>query len=327
MSEQAIGRDEIDQLAEAGHLSTAQREIALSVVGVSPNATQWNLFLGRVFLTFGVTLLIAAGGYFVAYNWDAMGRFAKIALLEVGVAGAVLGAAVFVPGDIRSRTALLAAVLLTGPLLAFIGQTYQTGADSYELFRAWALLALPWVVVARWRILWCFWLLIANVAGALYFAEVRWSLISSVFFPHGALAHLAGNGLFLLAIEWLGRDRLSGGGRSAERLALALVIGSATLLYLHLLFDSRERAFWALPLSLAVIAAVWWWYRLRQLDLVALAMWSFASIAVTVATVGRMLSDGFSGGLAFLVIGGTVIGLSAWAASWLRGLHKTAEAS
>ena len=325
MSAHAIGRDEIDQLAEAGDFNAEQREIALVVAGVSPNDAQWNQFLGRVFLTFGVTLLIAAVGYFVAYNWDAMGRFAKIALLEVGVAGATMGAAYFVPGDIRSRAALLAAVLLTGPLLAFIGQTYQTGADTYELFRAWALLALPWVVVARWRVLWCFWLLVANVAVALYFAEIRWSLISAVLFQHGALAHLAGNGLFLVAIEWLGRDRLTGGGRSVERLALALVIGSATFLYLHLLFDSGARSFWALPLSIAVFGAVWWWYRLKQLDLVALAMWSFAGIAVTVATVGRMLSEVFAGGLAFLVIGGTVIGLSAWAASWLRGLHKAAE--
>ena len=327
MSAHAVGRDEIDQLAEAGDFNVEQREIALVVAGISPDAKQWNLFLGRVFLTFGVTLLIAAVGYFVAYNWDAMGRFAKIALLEVGVAGATMGAAYFVPGDIRSRAALLAAVLLTGPLLAFIGQTYQTGADTYELFRAWALLALPWVVVARWRVLWCFWLLIANVAVALYFAEIRWSLISAVLFQHGALAHLAGNGLFLVAIEWLGRDRLTGGGRSVERLALALVIGSATFLYLHLLFDSGARSFWALPLSLAVFGAVWWWYRLKQLDLVALAMWSFAGIAMTVATVGRMLFDVHAEWLAFLVIGGTILGLSAWAASWLRGLHKAAEVS
>ncbi len=327
MSAHTIGRDEIDQLVEAGHFNAGQREIALVVAGVNPDATRWHLFLGRLFLTFGVTLLIAAVGYFVAYNWDEMGRFAKIALLEIGVAGAALGAAYFAPGDIRARTALLAAVLLTGPLLAFIGQTYQTGADSYELFRAWSLLALPWVVVARWRVLWCFWLLIANAAVALYFAQAWRPLIGSVFDQYGALAHLAGNGLFLVVIEWLGRDRLTGDGRSVERFALALVVGSAIFLYSHFLFDSHERAFWALPLSLAVFGAVWWWYRLQQLDLVALAMWSFAGIAVTVATAGRVLFDVHAEGLAFLVIGGTVIGLSAWAASWLRRLHKSVEAS
>jgi len=327
MSEHAIGRDEIDQLAEAGDFNAEQREIALVVAGVSPDASRWHLFLSRVFLTFGVTLLIAAVGYFVAYNWDEMGRFAKIALLEVGVAGAALGAAYFSPGDIRARAALLAAVLLTGPLLAFIGQTYQTGADSYELFRAWALLALPWVVVARWRVLWCFWLLIANVAITLYFAQAWRPLIGSVFDHHGALAHLAGTGFFLVAIEWLGRDRLTGGGRSVERFALSLVIGAATFLFFHFLFDTRERVFWELPLSFAVFGAVWWWYRFKQLDLVALAMWSFAGIAVTVATVSRMLFAVHADGLAFLVVGGTVIGLSAWAAAWLRRLNKTAVAA
>ena len=327
MSEQVIGRDEIDQLAEAGDFNAEQREIALLVAGVSPNAAQWNQFLGRVFLTFGVTLLVAAVGYFVAYNWDAMGRFAKFALLEAAVVAAVVGAVFFVPGDIRARTALLAAVLLTGPLLAFVGQTYQTGADSYELFRAWALLALSWVVVARWRVLWCFWLLVANAAIGLYFAEVRWSMIGSVYVQHGALAHLVANALFLVAIEWLGRDRLTGAGRSAERLALAFVIGSATFLYLHFQFESRERVFWTLPLSLAVFAAVWCWYRLKQIDLVALAMWSCAGIAMTVATVGRALFVVHADWLAFLVVGGTIIGLSASAAAWLRRLNKTAGAA
>ena len=150
-----IGREEIDQLTRAGHLDAAQRTFALEIAGINPAVPQWHRFLGRLFLFFGVSLLIAAVGYFVAYNWDEMGRFAKIALLEVGVVVAVLVAVRFGSEDLRGRAALLGAVLLTGPLPAFIGQTYQTGADTYELFRAWALLALPWVLVARWRTVWC----------------------------------------------------------------------------------------------------------------------------------------------------------------------------
>ena len=326
MSAGAVGRDEIDQLTEAGHFDATQRGIALEIACVLPNTSQWHRFLGRLFLFFGVTLLIAAIGYFVAYNWDEMGRFAKIALLEIGVIGAALAAARFAPDDLRSRAALLGAVLLTGPLLAFIGQTYQTGADTYELFRAWALLALPWVLVARWRILWCVWLLIANVAVALYFAEAWRPLIGSVFDHRGALVHLVVNALFLLAVEWAGQGRLVGAGRSAERFALALVIGSATFLYFHFLFESVERAFWELPVSIVVFIAVWCWYRLGRLDLVALALWAFAGIGVAVATVAKVLFQGRAESLGFLLVGGTIIGLSAWAASWLRRLHKTTEA-
>lgn len=327
MSAKAIGRDEIDQLTEAGHFDTGQRAIALEISGVAPDVAQWHRFLGRLFLFFGVTLLIAAVGYFVAYNWDDMGRFAKIALLEIGVIVAVLAGARFSQEDLRGRAALLGAVLLTGPLLAFVGQTYQTGADTYELFRAWALLALPWVWVARWRILWCFWLLIANVSVALYFSEAWRPMMGPVFDQHGALAHLVGNALFLVAMEWVGQERLIGAGRSAERLALALVIGSATFLYFHFLFDSRERVIRELLVCIGVFVAVWCRYRLKKLDLVALAMWSFAGIAVAVATVGKLLIQGHAESIGFLLAGVTSIGLSAWAASWLRRLHKTAEAA
>ena len=44
---------------------------------------------------------------------------------------------------------LIAGSVLTGVLLAVIGQAYQTGADVFELFVAWAVLILPWVFVSR----------------------------------------------------------------------------------------------------------------------------------------------------------------------------------
>ena len=326
MSVAAIGREEIDQLAEAGHFNAGQRASALEIAGVAPTASQWHLFLGRLLLFFGVTLLIAAVGYFVAYNWDEMGRFAKTALLEIGVIIAALAAAQFVPDDLRGRAALLGAVLLTGPLLAFIGQTYQTGADTYELFRAWALLVLPWVLVARWRILWCFWLLIANASVALYFSEAWRPLVGAMFDQYALLALVLGNAVFLVAIECAGPQRVQGSGRSAERLALLLVMGAALFIYFIFLFESGKRALWELLVPGIAFLAVFCWYRFKRLDVLGLALWSFAGIAAAAATVGKILFLGRSESLGFLLTGGTIIGLSAWAASWLRRLHKAAEA-
>lgn len=101
----------------------------------------------------------------------------------------------------RLRTAcLLLATLALGALLAFVGQTYQTGADPWQLFAAWAALALPWVLAARRALLWAAWLLLAALALAL------WGLPLELA-RHG-LAHprlqlaLAGWAL-LLALPWL----------------------------------------------------------------------------------------------------------------------------
>ncbi len=39
-------------------------------------------------------------------------------------------------------------------LLAVYGQTYQTGADPYELFFGWAILIIGWVAISRFAPLW-----------------------------------------------------------------------------------------------------------------------------------------------------------------------------
>ena len=53
---------------------------------------------------------------------------------------------------------MLFAALLVGALLALVGQTYQTGADTFELFAVCAAAILPWVLVACFPTLWVLWL-------------------------------------------------------------------------------------------------------------------------------------------------------------------------
>src|SRR5699024_2854420 len=53
--------------------------------------------------------------------------------------------------------------------LALFGQTYQTGADVYELFLTWALLGLAFVVAGQWSVLSAAWLIVFNVALLLFF--------------------------------------------------------------------------------------------------------------------------------------------------------------
>ncbi len=325
-AETQIGRQELDQLVSAGQLDARQREAALQLLGLVPDVHGWQLFLSRLFLFSGAVLLVAAVGFFVAYNWDEMGRFAKIGLLELLVIVASLAAIRYANDVLRRRASLLVAVLLGGPLLAYVGQTYQTGADTYELFRAWVLLTLPWVVLARWRPLWCVSLVIANIALALFLTEAWRPLAGSSFGGATVMAHLVFNGAALVALEWAerhGAARLAGGSRSAERLALVLVVIPALVLYLHFLFESRERAAWQLLASVGTMAALWWWYHRVNLDLLALAAWVFSAIAACVATTAWLVGDLMGAhSLALLLSGATAIALSALAAGWLRRLQR-----
>ncbi len=111
-------------------------------------------------------LLLGLGVIFwVAANWQDQTRQFKFLLIQAVLLVSVVGALAWP----RGRTALLLlATLALGGLLAFIGQTYQTGADPWQLFAAWAGLGLLWVVAARSDVLWTLWVLIVGTGIALW---------------------------------------------------------------------------------------------------------------------------------------------------------------
>lgn len=118
----------------------------------------------------GVALLAAALGGFgvivwLAANWDILGRFARFALLEGAIVAMSLGA-IFLS---KWRTPLgLGALLCTGGLFAYFGQTYQTGADPWLLFAVWASLTLPLCLSVRSDAVWTPWVLVTMAAIALW---------------------------------------------------------------------------------------------------------------------------------------------------------------
>jgi hypothetical protein len=147
--------------ARAHRAGTARRER-------DSGAVEWRRFLDRLLL--GLAAVLAGAGviFFVAANWQELGRFAKFALVELPI---VLALAACWRFDLSTRTgqaALVAAALCTGALLALVGQVYQTGADTWELFAAWAVAIAGWVAVARMPRFGSFGSLV-NVAIALYF--------------------------------------------------------------------------------------------------------------------------------------------------------------
>lgn len=133
-----------------------------------PAPAAWPALLLRALALVAALLLGAGLIFWVAAHWPTQTRSFKLHLLQ---------AAVLLPGVLamflaRARTALLLLALLAlGGLLAFVGQTYQTGADAWQLFAAWAALSLPWLLLARSDGLWAAWLLIAAAALALWSGE------------------------------------------------------------------------------------------------------------------------------------------------------------
>jgi uncharacterized membrane protein len=226
------------------------------------------------------------------------------------------------------KAALVAAALFTGALLALVGQTYQTGADTFELFALWALAILAWVVVSRLPALWLLWLAILHVAIFLYlgtldtFLRGRFGLREMLWlvFALDTLVLIAWEALAASGIAWL-RERW------AVRV-VALAAGTAvTALAVWSGFDRGRddvSPFVAYFAYLAALAAVMWAYRWRAVDLFVLAGAVLSVIiVVTVVLSSQLIRHGGAG--AFLLIGVVVIAGAAVGAWWLRGVAAGAR--
>src|SRR5207245_9340677 len=95
----------------------------------------------------GAVSLGSAVVCFTSHNWNERGKLAKFGLVEALVLAAALGYWRLGPEKAAGKASLLVACILFGALLALFGQTYQTGADTLELFANWAGLIAAWAII------------------------------------------------------------------------------------------------------------------------------------------------------------------------------------
>lgn len=179
----------------------------------------------------GVAVLAAALGglgvvMWVAANWDDFGRMGRFAILQGLVAATLLGAAA--SRALRAPLALLG-LLGTGALFAYFGQTYQTGADPWQLFALWAALALPLCLAVRSEVTWLPWTVVATTGVALWmhaYGGHGWRMGAQ----HLGV-HLTGWALMLLLVAALDSRlrRWSGAGAWSWRLAALQFTAMVTL--------------------------------------------------------------------------------------------------
>ncbi len=196
--------EQLRVLRRGGLLSEAGYRRALELLGETPPPAAWRRFLSDTLLSLGAALSLSGVIAAVAWNWNALGRSGRLGLVEGGVLVSALVAWRTDPEAPAGTIALLAASTLAGAGLAVCGQTYQTGAASWELFRTWALVILPWVLTGRLPALWCLELALVNIAGALWAQQVA---DPETLAPYTFIA------LALLNLgAWLGWERAAAGG-------------------------------------------------------------------------------------------------------------------
>jgi uncharacterized membrane protein len=307
-----------------GLISPGRAHEALRVAGVYPSIDGWSRFVDRLLLGLGLALLLSGVVTFFAANWSEIGRFGRFLLIDALLLAAL--AAVWRLGleSLAGRAALFAAAVFVGVLLALIGQTYQTGADAYELFAAWAALILPWVILGRFALLWIFWIALVNLAAYLYYDSFHgfWGVLLGA---RETLWLCFGFNTLALAIWELATTRAGAWlqGRWGPRL-LATVAGvPITFLALEALFETYgssgllDIAFWLLWMIAGFFV-----YRLWRLDVYMLAGGLLSLIVVVAAGLTRWLLDGGFDIPALLLIALVVLAMSSLGG---RGLIRLAN--
>lgn len=300
--------------------AVAPTDQALEAAGLLPSARHWRNFLDHLLLWSGAVALAAAMVLFIAYNWSALGKFAKFGLVGLPIVLAVIGYWKLGVDRAAGKASLLAASILLGVLLALFGQTYQTGADTWQLFATWAALMMPWVIIGRFAALWMLWIAIANLAIVLYFQVIP-DMFGLIFNTDRQLWVLfLFNSTLLVCWEFAARSMTWLNERWACRL-LAIAGGTTvTLLMLHAIFEWRESGIAVLIAYPAWLACAYGAYRVWKRDVFVLAGGCLSVIVVVASFLTRhMMRGNFEAG-ALLIIGLLVIGMASAAGVWLKNL-------
>ncbi|OGB23972.1 MAG: hypothetical protein A3I66_14805 [Burkholderiales bacterium RIFCSPLOWO2_02_FULL_57_36] len=312
------------ELAARHHLDAPAARELQHLAGLNREPAALAYWLPR-----GVAVLAAALGglgiiFWIAANWDTLGRFGRFALLEFFFLAMCLGA-LWKPA---ARTPLcLLALLAIGGLFAYFGQTYQTGADPWQLFALWAVLSLPLCLSARSDVLWTPWALIVITAIALWVhahTGHRWRAE-----PDDLAVHAIGWGAALALIFVLSPvlQRLIGAGPWALRTALTMTTIMITMTALAGLFSREIAAYYWLGLVM-LIAAAGVLASPRLFEIYGLSAVSLGLNTLLVAGLAHALFQGARGDKmgSFLMLGLAAAGLLAATVSLILRLSRRYEA-
>ena len=277
----------------------------------------------------GLAVLAAAFGGFgvvlwVAANWPAMGPLGRFALLQ----GAVLVCGVGAWARPATRAPLgLLAFLGIGALFASFGQTYQTGADPWQLFAVWAVVGLPLCLGARSDVLWAPWSVVALVGVSLWAWTHTRSAAGWMPLPHTTPVQLAAWVVALAVVFGLGPSlrRHTGAGPWAMRTSVTLAVVAIGASALSALFGAEVPLLYGAGLAVVATAGALL-SRRSAFDVYALSAVALTFDTLAVCGLARLLIDapGRDATGALLVTGLVAAGLLALSVQWVLRRARTA---
>jgi uncharacterized membrane protein len=308
------------QLAARHHLTALQRTELWELAGFDKEPAHLASWTQR-----GLALLAAAlGGLalicWIAANWGAMGRTGHFVLLQ-GLVFALFTGAACLPSAKQALS--LGALFSVGGLFAYFGQTYQTGADAWELFAIWALLGLPLCFAARSDAVWALWVTIATVAIA------RWDFAHSGYTWPGKsgsvvvhlVAWLCNIGVTVMSCKRI--RAVTGCGQWAFAAAVTLsTIAAGTVAISGLTGTDIAPYYWVALLLFGL--AAWLLASPGLFDIYSLSVVSLALNVLIIGALAQLLFSHTHGATIgeFLLLGGSAAGLLAYTVHLILELSR-----
>lgn len=312
-------RNQLYQLNRKKLLSVKNLNIALTAINIPPTPSQWQHFIDHFLLWLGSLFITIGGMFFFAYNWTALGKFAKFAILEAIILALMIWAISWGWKKLSGQIALLAAASGVGVLLAVIGQVYHSSAESYQLFLFWSLALIPWAIVARFIGLWVMILVLLNVSTFFYWQQYS-DYSVRIWFTFGSLYLLNTIAFFMSVFIIKQRAWLI-------QLTYIATLFCLTVLYLDSLFNT-EGIDWYSSIFIyypVFIMVSLYYFQYKQRDILCLASNALSLITcISVTTV--YIADVDSAGLIILQ-GLWVVAQASIASYWLRHVAKRWQAS
>ncbi|GAB4569439.1 MAG: GDYXXLXY domain-containing protein [Haliangiales bacterium] len=310
--------------ATADGLSSDQLTRAFVRAGLRPDRARWWAFAYHQLLWIGAALAVAGVIFFVAANWGQLAPMVRIGLVAGAMSAALVAAGGLGLQAVAGRVCVVLAGLLFGPVIALYGQTYQTGADAWELFALWTVVLTAHALVARSSVTWILWLLMGHAAGLIYCDQMlasRW--------PDGghalayAIAAVIDAGLVAAAAHLLSARE----GREPARVAATLGVAALTIIGVDVVVEMEIAA--GQWLGMCLLPAAWLLlasrYRRRHPDLYMLFVLAMSALIIASVAIGYLFfeildTEEFGLWLMGAVICAEVWALTRWLLRW-RHIH------
>jgi len=292
---------------------------ALSTTQSQNTPKDWHDFINQSMLWLGSVAIAIGVIFFFAYNWNDISNATKFILIQSLIGISALLYTQTIKYSSASTATLLLLALLIGALFALFGQTYQTGKDPWQLFFIWMLVITPISYISRSVILWVFCLALANLTLNLVL-EVRYGWFGTLWHrERDIILYVVLNGVTAVLFEMMFiTKRLY--TRVAAQISVVATMISISWMAVYTIFDMKNHAFETL-FYLLWMTAIYYYYRVKTLDVLVLSSWVVSGIVFTISLVGRNVDNDYGGGI-FLLFTVLIIGLSAAGGKWLIGLLK-----